>query len=605
MDAKLIERLIWVVPLVVAALGAWRPRAGLLALAAGLPLFGSSTGGPYLGALEVSAIAAIVTAWRGGRPAASPLAPAAFALVAVSLLSLVPSPYAPPSWRPSLLLALARALPGVQDWSALFSWRMAADLVIGYGLFQAVRRAFAGRSIRPLALALLAGLVGTLLLGLASQAGLVDLLAYRPMVALRLPEDERLRSLFFASTRLAEYIVIAAPFGLAALAGSTPWARRLLLPLAGLILAGLVLTLQRGGWAAGAAQLGFLAIVVWRRRRPDRAAVRRVALAVAVTTVLTVAALALGGASLGALKNRALGVVSGATTRLPMWVAATEMIRERPLLGQGLGTFAPAYDRLQAAGLAEAIPYRASGHHLYLQLTAERGLLGLLAFGLLGLAAILCLRRPAAGLDGIALGLGASLLGVAVYGLVQNLFQLRINGWLIWIVLGCVARVGPPHESAVVRRGAWALVVAALLLLPFRLTSEWPAYAGSREFGFHEIEPSEAGDYRWTEGFAAKRLTRAGDTLILTLANGHPLGARRPVTVVAEVDGRVSGRWAIADGWQEQRIELEPSRADSVLLVLRVWPTFRPFSDYRRYPELPPSVDHRSLGVAMREPRWE
>lgn len=243
----MIERLIWVVPLVVAALGARRPRAGLLALAAALPLFGSSTGGPYLGALEVSAIAAIVTAWRGGRPEASPLAPAAFAFVAVSLLTLVPSPYAPPSWRPSMLLALARALPGVQDWSALFSWRMAADLVIGYGLFQAVRRAFAGRPVRPLGLALLAGLGGTLLLGLASHAGLFSLLDYRPMVALWLAEDERLRALFFASTRLAEYIVIGAPVALAALAASTTRARRLLLPIAGLILAALVLTLQRGG----------------------------------------------------------------------------------------------------------------------------------------------------------------------------------------------------------------------------------------------------------------------------------------------------------------------------------------------------------------------
>ena len=63
----MIERLIWVVPLAVAALGSWRPRAGLVVLAAALPLFGSPPGGPYLAALDVAGLAAILTAWRGGR----------------------------------------------------------------------------------------------------------------------------------------------------------------------------------------------------------------------------------------------------------------------------------------------------------------------------------------------------------------------------------------------------------------------------------------------------------------------------------------------------------------------------------------------------------
>lgn len=502
------------------------------------------------------------------------------------------------------MLALLRHLPEAATWSALFSWRAAADMVVGFGLFLAVRRAFAGRSLRPLALALLAGLCATLLVGLAARTGLVSLLGYRPMASVGLAVDERLRAFFFASTRLAEYIVIATPFALTALIGVGGWPRRLRLPLAGLILAGLGLTLQRGGWVAGAVQLAFLAVVVGWRWRRDAAALRQAALTAAATLVFTVSIFAAGGARLERLTERVEGAVSGIVLRVPLWVAAVEMVRDRPLLGQGVGTFAPAYDRLQQAGLAEEIPFRASGHQLYLQLAAERGLLGLLTLGLLGGAAVLCLRRPRAGQEGLVLGLAASLLGVAVYGLVQNLFQLRINGWLIWIVLGCVTLATRPRDSPNVRRAAWTLVWAAVLVLPFRFASERPEFAGTREFGLHEMERATGG-FRWTDGLAVQRLGWAGETLVLTLVDGHPRAARRQVEVLVGVDGETVARLTASGSWQEHRIELGPPRKQWILLTLRVRPTFRPFSDYRRYPEMALSLDHRSLGVAIREPRWE
>ena len=50
-----------------------------------------------------------------------------------------------------MLLELLRALPSVETWPALATWRAAADLPLGFGLFLAVRRAFAGRSAAPLA----------------------------------------------------------------------------------------------------------------------------------------------------------------------------------------------------------------------------------------------------------------------------------------------------------------------------------------------------------------------------------------------------------------------------------------------------------------------
>lgn len=600
------ERLIWIVPLAVAVLGAWRPRAGLLVLVATLPLFGASEGGPYLAALEVAALAAIVTAWRGGRAEPSPLATAVAAFAAVSLFSLVPPAYQPPSWEPDMLLALLRALPGAQPWSAFYSWRAAADLAIGCLLFMAVRRAYGGRSLRPLALALLAGLSGTLLLGFAAHGGLISLDGYRPPLIVAQPVDHRLRSVFFASTRLGEYLVVAAPFALAALAGAGRWPARLLLPLSGVTLVGLALTLQRGAWGAAACQILSLAGVSGRRWRRDQALMRRAGLAAAMAALLVAGVVAVSALPSAPLGQRLRELDVGLAERVPLWAAALEMVRDRPLLGHGLGSWSPAYDELRAADRAATVPFHASGHQLYLQLAAERGVLGLFALGLLGCAVVLCLRRPRPGQEVLALGLGLSLLGAAVYGLVQNLFQLRINGWLIWILLGCIAAVGRSRPSLGIGRAALALTVAAVLVLPFRLPPQrWHRYAGNREFGFHEAEASGRG-FQWTEGFAARRLPRTGDTLVLSLANGHPRGAQRPVTVTLGVDGRVAGRWTIAGGWEEHRIELGPARRQGeAVLSLQVEPTFRPFTDYQRHATLPPSRDHRLLGVAVAVPRWE
>ena len=275
----MFEHLVWLVPLTVVALGAWRPRAGLLVLAGSLPVFGSPPGGPYLAALEVAGIAAIVTAWRAGRPCPTPLTWPAAAVVAVSLASLVPLTYLPPAWQPGVLLELARSLPGVASWQALYTWRSAADLLLGWGLFLAFRRSFAGRSVRPLALALLAGLVTVLVLGLAAQGGLVSLDGFRP----RLP---RLQSLYFLSGWLSQYIVLAWPLALAPLATGGRRMRLLAMPFMALVLACLALTLQRGAWGAVAAQLLCWAVVSLPHWRRHSLQLRRLALAAAASGVL-------------------------------------------------------------------------------------------------------------------------------------------------------------------------------------------------------------------------------------------------------------------------------------------------------------------------------
>jgi O-antigen ligase len=592
------ERLIWIVPLVVAVAGLWRPRAGLLVLVASLPLFGSPPGGPYLGALDAAGLAAIVTAWRAGRAEPSALAWPAAAFVAVSLATLAPSPYQPPSWQPAMLVELLQALPGVQTWSALYTWRAAADLVLGWGLFVAVRRAFAGRSARPLATAVLVGLSLTMLLGLAEAGGVLDLGGYR-----RGLEGGRLQSLFFLSGWLAEYIVIAAPLAIFALARQRRGERWLLPTLLVLAVVCLALTQQRGAWAAALVQLLLCSALAWPHWRRAPRQLRR-NLVAAGGAVVVAAVVLVGSGSLVPLAQRVRDIESGFSSRAGLWTAALEMSRERPLSGWGLGSFTPAYDLLRAGDAAEARRHRGTAHSLYLNVAAERGLLGLLALGLLLWATAAALRRPLEGEKLLALALAISLAGFLAYGLVQYMFHLRCIAWLFWLLLGAVATAVRPREAAITSRMARVLVAAALLLTTVRLFAhEPPAYAGNRSFGLHE--QAVGSEHRWTEGFAAQRLEWQGDTLVLRLANGHPRAGERPVDVTVGVDGRRVARLTLADGWQRVRIEPGAPRRETILLTLAARPTFRPFSEYRRYPELEGSRDIRSLGVAIEQPVWE
>jgi hypothetical protein len=71
------------------------------------------------------------------------------------------------------------------------------------------------------------------------------------------------------------------------------------------------------------------------------------------------------------------------------------------------------------------------------------------------------------------------------------------------------------------------------------------------------------------------------------------------------VDGAIVEHAVLGEGWQELHINLGPPKKETVVLGLSVDRTFRPFSDYRKYPELPVSRDLRCLGIAVAEIGWE
>jgi len=596
------EGLVWLAPAIVVTTGLWRPRAALVSLAVLLPFFGTSRGGPYLPALDAASIAAIVLCARERRPARTALDLAVLAYVVVGLLSFFPLAYHPPSWRPSVLLHLPGALGSAQSWSVLFTWRALLDLFLGFGLYRSARRAFAGRSARPLGLGLAGGLAILVILGLMEQSGLIGLDGYRAVAA-----RGRLSSLFSNSGWFAQYVVAAAPLATASLLATAGPARLAGYALLPLCLVGLVLAQQRGAWLTVLGQCLCGIVLLRRRLRHDPRVRRRAIGALAAAGVLVTV--------LAAARPQAFSGLAGRFTRSDLflradaWQAAGRLFVARPLLGWGIGSFNAGVDRLDPDQDVVATA-RGEAHSTYFNIAAERGLLGVLSLVLLMVAATASAGhdlRPGGPEPSLAIGRAIALAGVALYGFVQYVFYVPPVGAIVWMLLGCDRSPPSPRLEALAKRFAPGVIAAALALLSWRVFAVDPLRAaGDYSYGFHRPELSAGAKFEWTAGHAARREACAGDVLVLELANGHPRGAARPVRVTAGIDGREAARIVVRGGWERFRVPLGGACADGVVvLALRAHPTFRPFADFRRYPSLAPSPDERELGVAVRNIRFE
>lgn len=136
--------------------------------------------------------------------------------------------------------------------------------------------------------------------------------------------------------------------------------------------------------------------------------------------------------------------------RLVMWKAAIGMIRDRPVLGQGVNTFMANYLRFWVGG--EQAPRYA--HNCYLQMAAETGLLGLGAFLAMLWLALRRVHESIVAVEGERrawlVGFLASLVAFLVQaGLDTNFYALR-QAALFFIGLGLAWGLGaqPPARSA-------------------------------------------------------------------------------------------------------------------------------------------------------------
>jgi len=185
----------------------------------------------------------------------------------------------------------------------------------------------------------------------------------------------------------AGFVELTAPVGLSLMVFRG--LRREVFPLAALLtvipVSALVLAGSRGGIVSFAFQLGVLALLVRSRKSregPRMAAVGIVALAAVALIVWIGAGRAIERFANLPQTDTSLG------RRLTMARAASQVVRNHPILGSGLGTLVVVYPRYETVYDGKVVEHV---HNDYMELLAESGLLG----GICGLTFLVLLYRQA------------------------------------------------------------------------------------------------------------------------------------------------------------------------------------------------------------------
>jgi putative inorganic carbon (hco3(-)) transporter len=240
---------------------------------------------------------------------------------------------------------------------------------------------------------------------------------------------------------LAGYLNLVLPFCLAfAIGGKDPLLRTLsrwCLAIAGIAL---LLTQSRGGLLAFVA---ILLVHTYFSVHGRKARMRRVALVMIICL--------LAAATAGFFFQR-LGEIDDFTTvsRLAIWGGAFTVFARSPVLGTGFGNL-----RGLMGGLLN-LPdgWTGDAHNLYLELLAETGVTGFLAFGVVIALALRnateqLRRAPDRFNKMIAVAIFAAICGVLVHGTVDYLFHTtpQVTA-LFFLVLGLLSAQGSIRESA-------------------------------------------------------------------------------------------------------------------------------------------------------------
>jgi O-antigen ligase len=405
------------------------PDAAWMAVWVAFPFSIETTlsGGSAISVPTEPMIAVALAAWAlrvltGGeiRLPSSPMNPPLACLALVALLSVVASPY---------------VLIGLKAWLVA-----AAYAAFGY-LYFLTMPCNSARRVRWIRLVLATGVLwGAYGCVRVFQLGLAPLSAYGAA-----------RPFFPEHGTYSAYLSLILPLAfLGALHGSRR--SRLGFAAAALVIGvGVTLSFTRAAWIAMVVVVP-ATLVVWTRSRRSWRSV----LVPALVSASIVAVVALSGA-VKSVRRHAESIVSTESVsnleRLNRWLAAWEMVKDRPLLGVGYGAYPDAYRVYRRKLVLTEESYQSMGAHSEpLRILSETGVLGFLGvLWLLSAAATLGLRawRSAANLDARVLAL-AALAGLATYSL-HGLFNAYLGMDKVtvpfWMSLGVIAALGRPRPA--------------------------------------------------------------------------------------------------------------------------------------------------------------
>jgi len=388
------------------------------------------------------------------------------ALGAWALAALIAGRAAAPQRR--VLLALLVYL-GVVVLSAVLSpapapSRMAAlDAAVAAAAFLVAGASFRGLAARralTTGLLIVAAVIGTV--------GLLEALGHRWAPA---QDVARVSSLYFNSNHYSGYLALLLPLTVALALGDPRATRRgrgraghaalrlLLLALALLLLVNLALSFSWGLLAAGAALVVLCLAWAWRRWGVGAALLGGVL--AGLVTVGAVALLVATFPRLGGGDFTARGtdfmqrwVEPSARVRVGIARATLGIVADHPWLGSGPGTFVYAFPQHRPPQVGEGIDHTLHkfvnyAHNDYLQVASETGLIGLAAFALFWLLALLVPpARGRWGPDGLEAGLLAGLAALLLHGVSDgNLTVIPANVLLAYTFAGLLHAPAEPAAS--------------------------------------------------------------------------------------------------------------------------------------------------------------
>jgi hypothetical protein len=422
---------------------------------------------------------------------------------------------------------------------------------------------------------------------------------------------------------LSQYLVYAVPYTLVLLAGTSAIRLRavVLAALCGITAFALVVIFQRGGWIAGLVVLVYIALVASRMMRGGAGRGRawqpsgwRFVAVGAVVLALVVAGFGLwitevspSGTpfDLSAYASRLRSITSG--DRMPYVIAGTDIGALHPVLGGGHESFAYRYamyfDRPGGPFFHSGVrvPVPSTAHSVYLQAFSGTGLVGLgLIVAIFVMAAVTARRawrspRLSPGHRIVVTAAFGSLVGMACYGLVQEIFYVHALRLLFFMTVGLLAGAGDGMVGwpVSVQRGLWTALAAAFAA---HLVYEyvWPGpdrlLSADEPTGLYAADSRpEFANMRWSSDHAAWPLPAGVTRYALRVRSFAPYAQE---VVVRGCGAAATSAWLSDHEWHALQGTLDGCRPGEYL-HLSVAPTWSP------------PADARSLGVVTADVRIE
>jgi tetratricopeptide (TPR) repeat protein len=220
--------------------------------------------------------------------------------------------------------------------------------------------------------------------------------------------------------------------------------------------------------------------------------------------------------------------------RVVVWGDTLRMVKARPLLGWGLGTFRWIYPRFRSPWLRAEINY---AHNDYLHLLAETGVIGLglflwLAGAILAVALKTTNRLKEGHSRALVMGASVSIVVILIHSFLDFNLHIPANALLFTAVVSLTVAAGHPERRIIHIRGR-ALIL--IILIPAATLIGRLIYKGLQADSFFRKGEQEQAELKW-------RSARADFSRAAREDPGNPYPWARRGEIWA-----ARGRWARAD----------------------------------------------------------